>query len=189
MNRREAIRKLAAGGAVTLGASAVLSSNDVAFAASPPDTGLVNVPADGAPLPSSTSANGDGTVTINVSSGASCASGGAPTVSYAWKVNSFSFSGGNRHMILKANGQTVHDTTGGSGYSSANPGFGVVNVAKTNNGRKRKIKPLGSSDSYSLSVLVTWQCANANAALEAEYVVDGIGPQPVFTSNSSWDVV
>jgi len=189
MNRRDAIKKLAAGGAVTLGASAVLSSNDVAFAASPADTGLVGVPADGAPLPISFVPNGDGTVTINAASSASCTSGASPTVTYAWKVNSFSFSGGNRHLIVSSNGQTLHDTTGGSGYSSASTAFSTVNLAKTNNGRKRKIKPLEASDSYSISVLITWQCSGANSALEAEYVLNGVGPNSPSAPMSSWNVI
>lgn len=189
MNRRDAIKKLAAGGAVTLGASAVLSSNNVAFAASPPDTGLVGVPADGAPLPVAFTPNGDGTVTIDAASGASCAAGGSPTVTYAWKVNSFSFSGGNRHLILSSNGQTLHDTTGGSGYSAAGTGYTAVDLAKTNNGRKRNIKPLDASDAYSISVLVTWQCSGANSALEAEYVINGNGPNAPSAPNSNWRTI
>jgi hypothetical protein len=189
MNRRDAIKKLAAGGAVTLGASAVLSTNNVAFAASPPDTGLVGVPAQGAPPPLSFSPNGNGTVTLDASSGAACISGASPTITYAWKVNSFSFSGGNRHLILSSNGQTIHDTKGGSGYSAASTGYAVVNVAKTNNGSKRQIKPLASSDTYNLSLLITWQCSGANSALEAEYVISGVGPGSVSGSNASWNII
>lgn len=174
---------------MTLGASAVLSSNDVAFAASPPDTGLVGVPAQGEALPFSFAPNSDGTVTINAASGAVCASGGAPTVTYAWKVNSFSFSGGNRHLILSSNGQTLHDTTGSSGYSAAGTAYGAVNLSKTNSGRNRTIKPLGASDSYSISVLVTWQCSGANSAMEAEYVLNGVGPNSPSAPNSSWNII
>ena len=189
MNRRDAIKKLAAGGAVTLGASAVLSSNDVAFAASPPDTGLIGVPAQGAPPPLAFTPNGDGSVNIGATSSATCSSGGAPTITYAWKVNSFSFRGGNRHLIVTSSGQTLHDTTGSSGYSAAGTGYGVVNLAKTNDGRKRTVKPLDASDAYNISVLITWQCAGANSALEAEYVLSGTGPNPPSASESSWDVI
>lgn len=189
MNRRDAIKKLAAGGAVTLGASAVLSSNNVAFAASPPDTGLSGVPPRGAAPPLSFSPNGNGTVTLDLSSDATCASGGSPTITYAWKVNGFSFSGGNRHLIISSNGQTVHDTTGGSGYSSHSTGYSVIDLAKTNNGSKRKIKPLDSSDTYNLSVIVTWQCLGANSALEAEYVIAGVGPSSVSGSNAAWNII
>ena len=72
MDRREAIRKLAAGGAVTLGASAVLSTRDVAYAASAPGTGLTDVPGPGEPLPiSSSSGNGNGTVLVGDASNCS----------------------------------------------------------------------------------------------------------------------
>ena len=189
MNRREAIKKLGTGSAVAFGASAVLSSRDVAFAASPPDTGLINVPSTGAPLPFAFAPNGDGTVTIDATSSATCAAGGSPTVTYAWKVNSFSFSGGNRHLIVKSNGQTLHDTTGGSGYSSTSTSFSTIDLAKTNNGSKRNIKPLDATDTYNVSVLITWQCTGANSALEAEYVISGTGATSPSASNSSWNVI
>jgi hypothetical protein len=44
MDRREAIKKLAAGGAIAAGGSMILSSNNVAFAAS---GCFMNVPAEG----------------------------------------------------------------------------------------------------------------------------------------------
>ena len=192
MNRRDAIRKLAAGGAVAAGASVVLSSNDVAFAASPPDTGLIAVPGPTEPLPIAFTPNSDGTVTIGDSGSPSCSTEGTPTVTYSWKVNSFSFSGGNRHLLLvnAANlSQVIHDTTSSTGYSSPNTGHAAVELRKTNNGKKRKIKPLDPGDTYSISVIVTWQCAGANSALEAEYTLLGSGSNPPSIGVSSYDII
>jgi hypothetical protein len=192
LNRREAIRKLAAGGAVAAGASVVLSSHDVAFAASPPDTGLTNVPGSTEPLPIAFMPNTNGTVTVGDATSPACTSGGGPTVTYSWKVNSFSFSGGNRHLLVvnAANlSQIIHDTSGSSGYSSPNTGHPAVELRKTNNGRKRQIKPLESGDSYSISVIVTWQCSGANSALEAEYTLMGMGSNPPAVGVSSYDII
>jgi hypothetical protein len=191
MNRRDAIKKLAAGGAVAAGASVVLSSNDVAFAASPPDTGLTDVPGPSDPLPIVFSPNGNGTVTVDATSSASCAPGGTPTVTYSWKVNSFNFSGGNRHLlVVNANNpnQVILDTTSSTGYSSANPSATAVELRKTNNGSKRKIKKLDPGDTYNISVIVSWQCANANSALEGEYTLTGNGPAAPAVSNSSYNI-
>jgi hypothetical protein len=191
MNRRDAIKKLAAGGAVAAGASVVLSSNDVAFAASPPDTGLTNAPGPGEPLPLAFTPNSNGTVTMNATSPAACISGGTPTVMYSWKVNSFSFSGGNRHLLLvNANNlsQVIHDTQGSTNYSPASTSLTAVELRKTNNGKKRNIKPLDPGDTYNISVLISWQCAGANSVLEAEYTITGSGSAPPGAANSSYNI-
>lgn len=191
MNRREAIQKLATGGAVAAGASIVLSTNDVAHAASPPDTGLTNVPAPSEPLPTVFVPNSNGTATIDATSPAACANGGTPTVSYSWKVNSFNFSGGSRHLLLvnASNlSQIVHDTTSSTGYSPASTALAAIELRKTNNGRKRNIKKLDPGDVYNISVIVSWQCAGANSALEAEYTIVGNGPAVPTITNSSYNV-
>ena len=192
MNRRDAIRKLAAGGAVATGASMVLSTNDVAFAASPPDTGLTDVPAAGAPLPIAFVSTTNGTVRINATSSAACIGGGVPTVTYAWKVNSFSFSGGNRRLlVVNASNlsQIIHDTSSSTGYSAARTTWPSIELRKTNSGSKRQIKPLDPGDLYNVSVIVTWQCSNANSALEAEYVLIGTGPAAPAITNSSYTII
>lgn len=192
MNRRDAIKKLASGGAVAAGASLVLSSNDVAFAASPADTGLSNVPGANEALQVTFSPNQDGTVTIGDGEAPACLAGGVPTVTYSWKVNTFSFSGGNRHLlIVNANNlsQVIQDATGSSVYSPPNTDHGVIELRKTNNGRKRTIKQLDPGDTYSISVIVTWQCAGANSALEAEYTLTGNGPAAPTVGVSSYEII
>jgi hypothetical protein len=51
MDRRAALKKLAAGGAIAMGGSMVLSSNAVAYAASVPDGVISGIPPKGQPLP------------------------------------------------------------------------------------------------------------------------------------------
>lgn len=192
MNRRDAIRKLAAGGAVAAGASVVLSSNDVAHAASPPDTGLTDVPGPGEPLQLNFVPNADGTVTIGDAESPACTTGGAPTVTYSWKVNSFSFSGGNRHLVIvnASNlSQVIQDASGSSGYSPPNTDHSAIELRKTNSGKPRVVKELEPGDTYTISVLVTWQCSGANSALEAEYTLTGNGPAAPAVGISSYGVV
>jgi hypothetical protein len=192
VNRREAIRKLAAGGAVAVGASAVVSTRDVAYAASPANTNLSNVPAELDPLPISFSANANGTVTIGDVTPAACIGGGTPTITYSWKVNGFSLSGGNRHLLVvnaSNPNDVIHDTTSSTGYSSPSTSHPAVELRKTNNGKKRTIKPLDSSDSYNVSVIVTWQCGGENSALEAEYTFAGVGSNPPSVGNTAYNVI
>lgn len=192
MNRRDAIKKLAAGGAVAAGASVVLSSNDVAFAASPADTGLVDVPGPTEALPLAFTSNSNGSATIGDAVSPSCAGGGTPTVTYSWKVNTFNFSGGSRHLVMvnASNlSQVIQDTMGSSAYSSPNSDHATIELRKTTNGRPRQLKLLENGDTYSISLIVTWQCSGANSALEAEYVLTGNGPAAPSVGVSSYSII
>jgi hypothetical protein len=175
MDRRVALKKLAAGGAIASGASLVLSSHDVAYAASPPGTNLSNVPGDGEDLLIVFTPNLNGSLTIGDDVSPVCFEGDL-TVTYSWQVNGFGFSGGNRHLLMLNAGnlnEVIHDTTGSSGYSVPSSTHGTIELRKTTNGNDNP-KPLDATDTYNISVIISWSCG-VSAPLVAEYLIQGTG--------------
>ncbi len=186
MDRREAIKKLAAGGAIAATGSMVLSSREVAYAASAPGTGLTNVPGPTEPLPVSATNNSNGTVTLTDASSPSC-SVGSLTRTYSWKINGFNLKGGNSWKFFVRNSndtQTVREGIGG--YSSPNLNHSTVVLRKTN--KPDKLKPLDNGDSYDISMLVTWSCG-AGAYLQAEYRYTATYPAAPDVQIVAYDVI
>ena len=209
MDRCEAIEKLAAGAAVAVGASAVLSTRDVAYAASAPGTGLSGVPGDGEPLPiSSSSGNGNGTVLVGDASAATCASG-APTSTYSWRINSYNVADANTFFgpvapqFLIKNAADVAVVVAGTNFSRTcsscpTPYTSPTLTNSTVSFRKRLYinffggieleQPLEAGDSYDVGLLRTWQCAGAAGALTAEYRISGTYPNAPVVENISYTV-
>jgi hypothetical protein len=184
MNRREALKKLAASGAIATGASVVMSSNQVAFAASPPGTGLTGAPANGVPIPITYGLVGnDGKQGVTIGNGANvtCASGSL-TVLYGWRINSFTVSANKGLELTNVAGTTVIANQVSSQYSNPNPNFGTV-LLRTDNSI---LKP---GDVYSIGVFITWQCSGASQRLEAEYAIAGAWPAQPSVSQVSYNVV
>ena len=187
MDRRQAIKKLAAGTAIAAGGSVVLSSREVAYAASAPGTGLTNVPGPSEPLPVGTTNNGNGTVTLSDVSSPSCSSGSLSR-SYSWRINGFDIKGGNTWKFFirnSADTQTIREGVGG--YSNPNLNDGTVVLRKTN--KPGKLKPLDNGDSYDIGMLVTWQCSGAGAYLRAEYRFSATYPNPPTIEVVSYAIV
>lgn len=187
MDRRQAIKKLAAGAAIASGGSMVLSSRDVAFAASAPGTGLVDVPGPSEPLPVGSTNNPNGTVTLSDVSTPSCGPG-TMTRSYSWRVNGFNINGGKTWKFFVRNSsdtQTIRE--GVSGYSPPNLNHGTVVLRKTN--KPGNLKPLDNGDSYDIGMLVTWQCSGAGSYLQAEYRFSATYPNPPTVEIVSYNVV
>jgi hypothetical protein len=189
MDRREALRKLAAGGAVAAGASVVLSSNDVAFAASPPGTGLSGVPGPGEPLEITYTPNNNGTITIADATQASCASG-ALTVTYSWRILGYDVSGSKRRLAIYTNPPGTSALVQGPNenictscptpYSSPSTTNNDVVLRKNNPGGQ--IDPLDAGDEYSVGVLVTWRCGS-NTPYTREFAIGATYPNvPVVTA-------
>lgn len=186
MDRREAIRKLAAGGAIAATGSMVLSSRSVAYAASAPGTGLTDVPGPAEPLPVSATNNGNGTVTLRDVSSPSC-SIGSLTRTYSWKINGFNIDGGRTWKFFVRNGDDSETIREGVGdYSSPNLDHDTVVLRKTN--KPGKLRPLDAGDSYDVSMLVTWSCGTG-AYLQAEYRFTATYPAPPDVQVVSYDVI
>ena len=187
MNRRQAIKKLAAGTALASGGSLILSSREVAYAASAPGTGLTDVPAPSEPLPVGTTNNPNGTVTLSDVSSPSCSSGSL-TRSYSWRVNGFNMNGGKTWKFFIRNSSDTHTIREGvGGYSTPNLNHSTVVLRKTN--KPGKLKKLDDGDSYDIGMLVTWQCSGAGAYLQAEYRFTATYPNPPTVEVISYDII
>ena len=186
MDRRQAIKKLAAGTAIASTGSLVLSSRDVAYAASAPGTGLIDVPGPNEPLPITFANNSNGTVTISDASSPSCGAG-TPTTSYSWRINAFNIKGGKTWRFYIADTSDVPIREGVGGYSSPNLNHSTVVLRKNNNGGK--LKPLDSGDTYDVGMLVTWQCSGAGAYLQAEYRFSATYPNPPAIEIVSYGII
>jgi hypothetical protein len=180
MNRREALQKLAAGGAIAACGSFALSSTEVAYAASPPGTGLVGVPGPGEALPMQAVFNSNGTVTITDASNPSCASGSSLSSTYAWTIESIYLGNGKRNFFVldASSGSVITSAKNKKGCTNCPQSTGSTSVdsvilRKNNNGGQ--LKPLGSSDSYTLRLQISWYCSTAAKAVTAEYLISGSG--------------
>ncbi len=180
MNRREALQKLAAGGAIAAGGSFALSSTEVAYAASPPGTGLVDVPGPGEALPIQPVFNANGTVTITDTSNPSSATGGAVSTTYAWTIESIYLGSSRRNFfVLDANsGSVITSAKNKKGCTNCPQSTGSTSVdsivlRKNNNGGQ--LQPLDSSDTYTLRLQISWYSSGAAKAITAEYVISGSG--------------
>ena len=173
MDRREALRKLAIGGALAAGGSMVLSSNNVAFAASAEP--LSGIPTQGQSLPVAPSSSASsGTVTLSYASQAVCASGDRVETTYAWRINGFVLKkNGSEGMFLTSGGTTIRAASGNTCIGCPAPSSGAY-VAGTGTAT---IQPLGKNakfqkgDSYNVGLLVTWACPHRTVS--AEFALTG----------------
>lgn len=161
MDRREALKKLGAGTAISGAGSLILSSRDVAHAMSHGGTGLSGAPANGSPPPFYFSLyQGDKKIDLRLMNptAATCTGGGSPTVSYQWTLQS---STPSPPTFVVSNTSSPTTTLSLSGVS-ANEKFTTANK-------------------YIINVQITWQCAGAAKYLRAVYrltdpAVDTTGP-------------
>ncbi len=193
MDRREALKKLAAGGAIAATGSVVLSSRDVAYAASGPGTSLTEIPGPSEPLPitvqTNISNNGKtGTVTVGDNTSPTCGSG-TMMRSYSWRINSYNISGGNswKLQIKDSNDSQVIADFISTNFSQPNSNHGIVLLRKANNGGAAK--PLDRDDDYSVDMFVTWQCSGAGAYVEAIYRFSATFPDPPTVSVQYYEVL
>jgi hypothetical protein len=168
MDRREAIKKLAAGSALAAGGSMVLSSRDVAYAASTPGTGLFDVPGPTDNLPVTLNSSG-GIMTLSDPSNPTCTPGSLDR-SYSWKINQLHLwkRSGTLEIRNSTNTETIRDGVGG--YSAPNPNHGTVTLRKMS--ESGQPEDLRKADKFEIELLVTWRCSGAGCYVRAEYVFD-----------------
>ena len=158
-----------------MGASVVLSSNNVAFAASGPVAG--GIPLEGEPLPISIPpfTNSTGVLTITDVT-QPVFSGGNVQTSHAWRINGYTLQRGNSAtgLELRSGGQVIRAsgrpncTTGcGGSYFAGSSTADVQPLGP--NGRGMKFK---GGDPYDIGMLVTWTIPDVQT-VTAEYRITG----------------
>jgi hypothetical protein len=156
VDRREALKKVAAGGAVAAGGHFVLSSFDVAAAASAP--GISGLP-DENPFAVTSSGN---TVTItNQAPDPTCTGGGTPTVQYEWEIVDFTGASGQNPLLEVQNaGLTIASFPTGTRVSPLSASYSSVTLRRTPGN-------LNTADSFQIRARVRWTCPSNSA--EAVY--------------------
>ena len=175
MDRRAALKKLAAGGAIAACGSMVLSSNNVAFAASGPVAG--GIPLEGEPLPVAIPpfSNSTGVLTITDVT-QPVYNGGAVQVSHAWRINGYQLDRGNSAIglqlrtggqIIQASGQPTCTTGCGGSYFAGSDTAEVQPLGPNGKGMKFK-----GGDPYDIGMMVTWTVPGVQT-VTAEYRITG----------------
>ncbi len=188
MDRRQALRRLAAGGTIAAGASMVLASNDVAYAQSacvptPPDNPFDIVE-------QSRDARDRGGFWRIANS--YMISGSGLTVTYSWQIRSYGPLGAPRLLLISnVNGSEVlrgpqpnQCRTGcPTPFTTPNTNDGAVVVSKTNLAQTAPHR-LTSNNRWEVGVLITWSAAGCDP-IEATYWIGGRQPSfPTVTKVS-----
>lgn len=208
MDRREALKRLAAGGAFVVASPVILPSVRVAHAASPGETDLVGVPAAGEPIPFGTLATAQGKFAKNQvaivpdMAGVTCADGSAAMISYEWRIVSVTWGKPSKPDFLRVVEATSNtrdpagtqlavmppSKTGFNGptaYSARSYATGFLIRKGTSKGDVA----LDATDRYSVEMRVRWECDGATSALEAEYLFAGVQANTPTVTNTSWNIV
>lgn len=197
MDRREALKKLAAGGVVAAGAPIVLSSFDVAAAASPPGTGLQGVPGSGEPILVNHQATASSTVALSIATAPTCSSG-TLTTTYEWRIVGYTVQAQRRLQVRNStntstlvNGTVDTTCSGGCGsptYSTPSTATGAVVLRSTQQGSDSQPRALANGNLWSVQVRITWQCSG-HSALQAEYLINGTYPNAPTVTNQSYTIL
>ena len=197
MDRREALKKLAAGGAVAAGGSMVLSSNRVAYAASV--GGVTGIPAPGEPLPITyNTTTGPAMVQIQDATTPGCADDSPVTTTHSWKINSYAVAGFASwvQMLLWDASNTSQIIAGPTASPTCGPACTGYSAPTTFSGITLKKRYLGSffgfpieivislqdGDYYEVDTMITWTCAG-HPPVTAEYRFSGTYPNaPTVTA-------
>ena len=207
MDRREALKKLGAGGALIAASPVILPTVGVAHAASPGETDLVGVPDAGEPLPYTeiefpNNRWGKKQITLAPDmSGVECTDQSLPIITYEWRIVSVMWDKAKvaflRITEATTNPQdpagaqlavTPPSTSGFSGptaYSAPSYANGFLLRKGTAQGDRNFDK----GDRYAVEMRVRWHCDGATSDIEAEYVFNGIATDTVTVTNSSWNIV
>jgi len=177
MDRREALKKLAIGGALAAGGSIVLSSNNVAFAQSgiiPPPTAMpVTVTATGK--------NGAGVIQLS----APPAPTGTTGATYEWRILGCKVPTGRTLVIINSSNNQVIARGLNGGCSPIPVSSGAIKNAptvliRTVAGGSTSAKELSPGDSVSLKLIVKWTIGNN--VVEGRYNIGGVYPSITVTA-------
>jgi len=199
VNRREALRRLAATGAIAVGGSQVLSTTAVAQTASGPLP--VGIPSNGESLPVSASQETLFGLVFALTLTAptySCDSGSL-TTTYAWKIDSYAFTPpfvfpGDRYARLESGGVVIDGGPGTScgpnctGAAYATTPSGSATITRRREGLFGRVpEAFSASDTGVIDLLVTWTCTGG-PTVTAEYRYDRSNGLNSPMQNLSYDV-
>ena len=184
VNRRDALKKLAAGGAIAAGGSLVLSSNAVAETASgPPITGI---PGPGEDLTNFVTFSNQGDVTFTHNDTAVCPGGGGVTTTYRWRTVGFTLSP-PRNKRLQLLDATSLALLNGNDISATGTCISCTDNQLTSGSNsallQREISNIKTGDQYTLELEITWECSGSPTVV-ATYDVAGTYPDPATAVNT-----
>jgi hypothetical protein len=179
MDRREAIKKLAIGGAIAAGGSIVLSTNNVAFAAS----GGAVAPAPSS-MPVSTPFNNQGEGTLVLSAPPAPNGANPATTTYQWEIRGCDTKSGRTLVVLNAaNNQVIARANNGGCPSTpiitppSNAAGSVI--VRTAAGNSSSLKDLEPGNTVTIRLIVKWYVGSQ--MVEGRYQVSGAYPNFVVT--------
>ncbi len=175
MDRREALKKLAVGGAIAAGGSFVLSSNNVVFASSgvvpPPSAMTVQAPVN---------TKGDGT--LQLSAPPAPAGANPASTTYQWEIRGCDVDSG-RTLVIIANNVVIARANNGSCPSTpivtppSNTAGSVV--VRTAAGGSSSFKDLEQGNTVTIRLIVKWYINGQ--LVEGRYQVSGPYPNVTVT--------
>jgi hypothetical protein len=175
MDRREALKKLAVGGAIAAGGSFVLSSNNVVFAAS----GVVPSPSA---LTVQTPVNSKGEGTLRLTAPPAPAGANPANTTYQWEIRGCDVKPG-RTLVIISNNRVIARGNNGSCPSTpivtppSNTAGSVV--VRTSAGGSSSFKDLEPGNTVTIRLIVKWY---VNGQLvEGRYQVSGSYPNVAVT--------
>lgn len=192
MDRREALKKLAVGGAIAAGGSLVMSSNLVAYAASGGPAGIVGAPYQGDDLaiyfPPRPDGNNNGKRIVLGSAQQMTAANGSPvTVWYTWYIREVNLEKPNGATLQLRRGNT---STGlviaqGQGSNTGAPNTGYQNVSIT----RSDGKPL-KKDGFKIEVQIEAESPLAGGQyLVVRYTFEVEGTDKIQQEQLDWRVL
>ena len=167
MNRREALKKLALGGAIAAGGSLVLSSNAVAATGS--GAVIPGIPLEGQPLPG---------VRLELSGGDRQLTFRAPpppagvTASYSWNIQGFNVQHPQVDGMLLTAGGSAQRVIGqpncgaGCGYFTGNDVAVAETLFKSTGKKEDKNKKFKNGDTVDVGLMITWQSSGITVTAE-----------------------
>ncbi len=207
MDRREALKKLGAGGVLIVASPVILPSIRVAHAASPGETGLTGVPAAGDPLPYQpipfpNSSLKKTQVTVAPDHAlVTCEDQSPPIVSCEWRIISVTWQKSKAAYLriteavastsnpvgtqLVAMPPSVSGFSGPTGYSAPSYASGFLIRKGSSTGDVK----IDQRDRFDVEARVRWHCDGATSDVEAEYVFSAIGTDSLTVTNSTWNIV
>lgn len=173
MDRREALKKLAVGGALAAGGSIVLSSNAVAFAQS------TNGPPPPSQLSIATPTNGSGVGTIQLSAPAPPPGAAGGPTTYQWQILNCGIPNGRTLVIINAANNAIILRGQKNGCSSTPAKTGALSnaptvVVRTVAGGSSTPKLLEPGNWVQLKLIVKWYVGST--LVEGRYNIGGTYP-------------
>jgi len=191
MNRREALKKLAVGGAIAAGGSIVLSSNAVAATSSGLPAGVAGAPGEGENLqvvfqPAPDGNNNGKRIVLGSAQPLANGSGGVLTVWYTWTILSANLKAvGNKVPTLQlrnASNPGGLPIAQGVGSAATSSNYPTVSVSRSDGGVMKK-------DSYRIALDIQAQCAGSSQSLYLRYEFEIVGADTITQQQTMWKVM